>query len=171
MLLRLWLPWNGFDWCHQLWNLDFLTWLVHQLGDLLEHLAHLVEVLVEPLEMLGHPARFLFVDAVGDHHLKVLAPHDHHIVCRHLKRTMDGIILISMDCKLYLTNCKALLVMDDLKVFFDSPGLQVFVGARFELEGIVLEVLDAVLKESFISGIDRLNSLLDNTMNIFFDQV
>ena len=84
---------------------------------------------------------------------------------------MDDIIVISRDCKFYLANCKALLLMDDLEVFFDSPGLQVFVGARFELEGIVLEVLDAVLKESFISGIDRLNSLLDKTVNIFFYQV
>ena len=80
--------------------------------------------------------------------------------------------MISRDCKLlYLTNSKALLLMDDLEVFFDSPGLQVFVGARFELEGIVLEVLDAVLKESFISCIDRLNSFLDKKCEYLSYQV
>ena len=53
-----------------------------------------------------------------------------------------------------------MLLMDDFKIFPDSPWIQVLVGAGLELKGIMLEVLDAVSEEHLIGVVNRLNPFL-----------
>ena len=62
--------------------------------------------------------------------------------------------------KFYLAAGKPLLLMDDFKIFLDSPRIQVLVGTGLELKGIMLEVLDSVLKEHLIGVVNRLNPFL-----------
>ena len=109
---------------------------------LLKGLVELGEFPVEGLEDCSHAVAVLFEDAVGDHHLQVLAQHEKNVL--HSK----------------LAHRQTALLVDDPEVCLDPLWSQVLDSNGLQLEGVLLEVFKPNLKENFIGCINFFNSIL-----------
>ena len=60
----------------------------------------------------------------------------------------------------YLTDSKALLLVNDSQIFFDSHWIQVLGGHSLQLKGILLEILETIAEKDRISRINLLDAIL-----------
>ena len=62
--------------------------------------------------------------------------------------------------RFYLTDSKALLLVNDSQIFFDSHWIQVLSGHSLQLKGILLEILKTIAEKDRVCRVNLLNAIL-----------